>query len=460
MVRERPGWSGAGLHDREGAVRTSAWSVDALGGAVRQRPRLAGLRREERHPESRRAPCAPLQRPVGDRRAGARAAQPACAPLRADRAERGCARRALPPADRPVRAAGRKAHRRRREGRRRSLRLQRGHVPRRQHRADRRPPRQRRRRRCVGVHTRERKMDPAGPEAHRQRRGRHGRIRQERGAVRGIRKQNVRGDRRARRQRRRRRRVGPRAHGRSVDPAGHEAHGKSRGRDRSGRIRLERRARGHQRRIRAGRRPRRQRKNRRGVGLPAHGDDLGSAGRQTRRKSRGRDRSGRIRQERGAVPGWRLWADGRPGRQRKHRRRVDLPAHGHDLGPAGETRRKSRGRDRRRLVRLQRRALRRSRKQNVRADRCPQRQRQRRHGVGLPAHDNHVDPAGETRRHRGDRHGRIRQERGARRHQRRIRADRRPRRQRRHRRGVGLPAHGHELGPAGETRRQRGGRRG
>ena len=55
---------------------------------------------------------------------------------------------------------------------------------------------------------------------------------------------------------------------------------------------------------------------------------------------------------------------------------------------------KSRGRDRRRLVRLQRGALRRSRKQNVRADRRPQRQRQRRHGVGLPAHDHHVDPAG------------------------------------------------------------------
>ncbi len=116
--------------------------------------------------------------------ARAHAAQLARAPERADRAARRRARRALPGADRPLRAAGRKAHRRRGAGRRRRLRLQRGAVARRRHTAlIGGYRRQRQRRRGVGVHAHGLDLDPAGREAHGQRRGRRGRIRQERGAA-------------------------------------------------------------------------------------------------------------------------------------------------------------------------------------------------------------------------------------------------------------------------------------
>jgi hypothetical protein len=57
------------------------------------------------------------------------------------------------------------------------------------------------------------------------------------------------------------------------------------------------------------------------------------------------------------------------------------------------------------FLRIQRRPVGRSRKQNLRADRRPQRQRQRRRGVDLPAHNHHLGPDGhEAHRNRGDRH--------------------------------------------------------
>ena len=125
-------------------------------------------------------------------------------------------------------------------------------------------------------------------------------------------------------------------------------------------------------------------KRRCGVGLPAHGNELGPAGREAHREKRGRDRRRRIRQERGALRDQRrIRADRRPQRQRSDRRGVGLPAHGHDLGPAGrETHGKKPGRDRRRLVRLQRGGLRRRQR---RADGRPGRQRTHRRGVGLHA---------------------------------------------------------------------------
>ena len=87
----------------------------------------------------------------------------------------------------------------------------------------------------------ERKMDPAGREAHRQKRGRdrRGRIRQERGALQGNRRHHVRADRRPRRQRSHRRGVGLHAHERKMDPAGRETH-RQRRRDRQRRIRRQR----------------------------------------------------------------------------------------------------------------------------------------------------------------------------------------------------------------------------
>ncbi len=174
--------------------------------------------------------------------------------------------------------AGRKAHgeERRRDGRGR-VRLQRRAVLRRQHRADRRLPRQRRRgaawvftrsgatwtqqgekltgsgesgagefgssvalsptatrrwsaatattrqRGAAWVFTRSgRQLDPAGRKAHRQRRERRGQVRHERGAV--LRRQH-RADRRLDRQQRRRRGVGVHALGLHLDPAGRKLTG-------------------------------------------------------------------------------------------------------------------------------------------------------------------------------------------------------------------------------------------
>ena len=65
-----------------------------------------------------------------------------------------------------------------------------------------------------------------------------------------------------------------------------------------------------ERRIRADRRPERQRQGRRGVGLPALGHDLGPAGPEAHRQRRGR--RGRIRRERGALRKRRIRADRRP----------------------------------------------------------------------------------------------------------------------------------------------------
>ena len=69
-------------------------------------------------------------------------------------------------------AAGRQAHRQRRD-RHRPVRRQRGAVGRREHRPDRRRRRQRRCRGGVGVHPLGRRLDAAGRQAHRQRRDRH-----------------------------------------------------------------------------------------------------------------------------------------------------------------------------------------------------------------------------------------------------------------------------------------------
>ncbi len=100
-----------------------------------------------------------------------------------------------------------------------------------EYRADRRPPRQRRRRRGVGVHALGRRLDPAGRKAHRSN--------EEAGA--GEFGKSValsaegrlhRADRRPRRQRTRRRGVGVHAHERKLDPAGRKAHREKRRRDR------------------------------------------------------------------------------------------------------------------------------------------------------------------------------------------------------------------------------------
>ena len=62
----------------------------------------------------------------------------------------------------------------------------------------------------------------------------------------------------------------------------------------AGEFGYERRDRRQRRQLRADRRPDGQRRNRRRVGVPAHGHHLGSAGCQTRREKRRRDRCGRC----------------------------------------------------------------------------------------------------------------------------------------------------------------------
>ena len=101
---------------------------------------------------------------------------------------------------------------------------ERGALLGRQHRADRRPHRQHRRRRGVGAHARGRELDPAGRKAHRRRRDRRGRIRHERGAL--LQRQH-RADRRPERQHRRRRGVGVHALGRRWEQQGEKLTAKS-----------------------------------------------------------------------------------------------------------------------------------------------------------------------------------------------------------------------------------------
>ena len=145
--------------------------VDALAGALGQRARLARHGRAERHRSAARAAIAALQRPHRHRRAG-RVRCTAGFELHAGRLLlRVDARGARYPLRiDPFIQQGAKLTGRRRESATRRIRLQRGAVRRRQHRADRRPERQQRRRRGVGVHALGLDLDPAGPEAHRQRR--------------------------------------------------------------------------------------------------------------------------------------------------------------------------------------------------------------------------------------------------------------------------------------------------
>ena len=138
-----------------------------------------------------------------------------------------------------------------------------------------------------------------------------------------------------------------------------EADRKSRGRDRRRRIRQERGAVGQGRRIRA---DRRAPNDSSGVGaawvFTAHGHDLDAAGREARREKRRRDRAGAF--------GYSVAISAKEGNyaligafsdNSRRRRGVGVPALGHDLDPAGrETRREKRRRDRRGRIRQERRA--------------------------------------------------------------------------------------------------------
>ena len=190
------------------------------------------------------------------------------------------------------------------------LRHERGAVGGRQHRADRRPERQRRRRRGVGVHALGVDLDPAGLKAHRHAaRPAAGELRLQRGAV-GRRQHRA--DRRPRRQRqtsarrgcsRARARPGPsraRSSPAAARPAKRRASASSVALSADGNTALI-----------GG--PGDNRRRRRGVGVHALGLDLDPAGREADRQRR--DRRRRVRRERGAVGRRQHRADRRPRRQ-------------------------------------------------------------------------------------------------------------------------------------------------
>ena len=85
----------------------------------------------------------------------------------------------------------------------------------------------------------------------------------------------------------------------------------------------------------ADRRPRRRRGRGRGVGVHALGDDLDSAGRKAHRQKRRRDRRRPLRRRRGAVVRRQHRAIGGFGDSNQRRRGVGVHALGHDLDPAG-----------------------------------------------------------------------------------------------------------------------------
>ena len=124
--------------------------------------------------------------------------------------------------------------------------------------------------------------------------------------------------------------------------------------------------------------------DRRGVGVHALGHRSGPSRARSSSQKPGRDGAGEFGDERGALLRRQHRAAGRPGRQHERRRGVGVHALGLDLDSAGrKADRQKSGRGRRRLIRLQRRAV--LRRQH-RADRRSQRQLEGRRGVGVREH--------------------------------------------------------------------------